>query len=145
MDCVILAQSDTTAGFLSLDKQRLNEIKNRDKNKSVIMTVDTLEKLKRHTRIPSIHKNRIRKQAKSTFIYNQNNKAIRVIKDRFHSKCLESFEYLYSTSANKHGDRFSLDFAISCSDIIVLDKRGLGELESSKIYKINNHKIKRLR
>ncbi|MDA3967730.1 MULTISPECIES: hypothetical protein [Helicobacter] len=141
---ILLAQSDTTAGFLSKDPSLLNKVKNRSINQKIIITTSKLSNLKSLARIPNIHKNKVRRQTQSTFIY-KNNKAIRVIKDSKHSKLLDNFDYLYSTSANPHKQNFETTFAINSADIVILDERGLYEGKPSQIYKLNNKTIKRLR
>ncbi|WP_297811520.1 hypothetical protein [uncultured Helicobacter sp.] len=158
---IFLAQSDTTAGFLCSDFTKLNAIKGRSESQNVLLTLDSLVKLKKLVRIPSRYKNRIRKSAKSTFIYqgrhalmqksSPNTKlAIRVVKPErlekaSHADFLRFFPFLYSSSANAHHQSFSLRFALKKADIIVLDKRGLMESKPSKIYKIANFNLKCIR
>ena len=144
MHHILLAQSDTTAGFLSQDMCALNKVKNRNINKRVIITTSKLSFLNSLVRIPNVHKNRVRRQKKSTFIY-RNNKAMRVVQDHIHSKLIDNFGYLYSTSANIHKQNFEINFAINSADIVILDKRGIFEGKPSKIYQLNNKTIKRLR
>lgn len=141
---IYLAQSDTTAGLLSLDFENLNHIKGRSKNKPVLCEVDSLQTLKTLTRIPNKFKNKIRKSAKSTFIY-PNHRSFRVVKDELHLYFLNHFRKMYSTSANKTGKEFEYKEAISMCDVLVIDKRGISSTISSNIFKINNTKIKKIR
>lgn len=139
---IYLAQTDTTAGFLSDDKIQLNRLKNRPDNQECIITTSKFQNLLKLTRIPNIHKNCIRKSKFSTFLY-PNSKAIRVIKDHKHAKFLSNFDWLYSTSANLHGKNFDLKWALQVADIAV--DSHFSEEKSSKIFKISNSNIKRLR
>ena len=141
---IFLAQSDTTIGFLCTDFTKLNFLKQRESKKSILVSVDKIAKLKNLARIPKIHKNRVRRAKQSTFIY-KNNLAIRVIKDSKHSEFLQFFPFLYSTSANLHKQDFDENFALKGADIIVLDKRKIAQKEASKIFKLSNKNIKRMR
>ncbi|EQD88509.1 hypothetical protein HPSA50_0826 [Helicobacter pylori SouthAfrica50] len=81
MALVYLAQSDTTIGLLSKDSEKLNALKNRPKNKSVLIESVDFSTLKNLARAPNAFKNLIRRSTKTTFIY-PNSKAVRVIKGR---------------------------------------------------------------
>ncbi|WP_276897073.1 Sua5 YciO YrdC YwlC family protein [Helicobacter japonicus] len=141
---IYLAQCDTTAGLLSENPQILNSVKNRPKYQNILMQISSLHILKIHTRIPAAHKNRVRKSKLCTFIY-PNQKALRVIKDKYHLQFFAPFTALYSTSANLTRCSFNQQWAEEICDVIVRDKRGVYENQGSKIYKINQHKIKRIR
>ncbi|PAF52995.1 hypothetical protein BKH42_08365 [Helicobacter sp. 13S00482-2] len=141
---IYLAQTDTTAGLLSANFQKLNQIKGRDKNKPVLMEVNSLKKLKNLTRIPIKFKNRVRKSIKSTFIY-PNQSSFRLIKDNLHLNFLNHFGQMYSTSANKSGMDFQYNEAFEMCDILVVDKRRIFSATSSAIFKINNTKIIKIR
>lgn len=152
MESIFLAQSDTTAGFLSQDFRALNRTKMRNTQQSVLLTLDSLSKLKNLVRIPNAHKNRVRKSTKSTFVYrgknslSQESLAVRLVNAKSpHSAFLEFFPFLYSSSANAHKAEFDLNFALDRADIIVLDKRFLSAQKPSKMYKISNLQIKRIR
>lgn len=73
-----LVQTDTTVGFSSLDDERLNVIKNRDKNQKILKTLDSFERLKEFTRVPKNHRKMVRNSSKTTFIY-PNLKSFRVV------------------------------------------------------------------
>ncbi|MDE5602806.1 MAG: hypothetical protein K2I71_02670 [Helicobacter sp.] len=149
-DCnpVFLAQSDTTAGFLCKDDKRLNQLKGRNLAQNIILTIDNFKKLQSFVRIPKKYKREVRRLKQTTFIvrnksYTQN-LAVRVARGQ-HREFLSFFDGLYSTSANRHKQKFSLEFALTYADFVVLDKRGLKEDKSSMIYKVGNYKKKRIR
>ncbi len=145
LDCLVfLAQSDTTVGLLSKDFKKLNFIKQRKIDQKVLIEVASLKILKSHTRVPSCFKSYVRRAKKTSFIY-PNNKALRVVKDEMHLRFLKPFLWMYSTSANKTKERFDLSWAREVSDVEVLDCRGLKEARASKIYKLSNTKIKKVR
>ncbi len=145
LDCLVfLAQSDTTVGFLSKDFKKLNQIKQRRIDQKVLIEVASLAILKSHTRIPIRFKNCVRRAQKTSFIY-PNNKALRVVKDPMHLKFLKPFGWMYSTSANKTNESFELSWAKEVSDVVVIDSRGLKEMRASRIYKLSNTRIKKVR
>lgn len=143
-DKVFLIQTDTTVGFLSQNSLRLAQIKEREDNKPFVQVTNSFKTLKKIARIPNKHKLRVRRSKMTTFAY-ANNKAVRVVKDKKHASFIKPFEWFYSTSANERSLAYTQDFAFSKSDIIVQDKKGLYEGEASKIYRLENSKIKRLR
>lgn len=138
-----LAQSDTTAGFLSQKQSEINLAKGREAKK-VLLEVESLATLKEFVRIPQKHKNLIRRSKKTTFIY-PNAKACRVVKESLHLRFLKPFKWMYSSSANPTQKSFNLDFATQKANVIITDKRGLYESSPSKIFKINQNQIKRIR
>ena len=141
---IYLTQTDTTVGFLSQDKIKLNKIKNRKLNQKILIEVDSLDTLKRFVRVPNKFKNRVRRSKKTTFIY-PNGKSFRVVKDTKHLEFLKKFNWMYSTSANLTGKSFDEKWARSVADVIVENKRGLFEGIPSNIYKISNFKLKKIR
>ncbi|WP_457748256.1 hypothetical protein [Sulfurimonas sp.] len=141
---ILLTQTDTTVGFLSQNAPKLCDIKSRDNAKPFIKVYKNFQALKRdYKRVPNTQKNRIRRLKKTTFIVK--NFSFRVAEDSLHSSVLRKFSWNYSTSANKSTKNFSRVFCEEKADIIIEDKNGLFEGKSSKLYKINNKKIKRLR
>lgn len=140
---LFLAQSDTTAGFLSQNPQAINLAKGR-KRKEVLLEVDSLQTLKSFVRIPQRHKSLVRRAKKTTFIY-PNSKALRVVRDDRHLEFLHHFKALYSSSANPSGEGFSLEFALQKAEVIIEDSRGFFEDIPSKIYKLNTKTLKRRR
>ena len=140
---IYLTQTDTTVGFLSNDFKKLNIIKNRSILKKVLIEVDSFKSLKKLTRIPKKYKKIIRNSKKTTFIY-PNKKSYRVIFDKKHLNFLKKFNFLYSTSANITGKSYDESKAIKLADIIVYNDT-FKENTPSKIYKITNQKIKKIR
>lgn len=145
---IYFAQCDTTAGLLSHNPLALNAAKGRPTSQAILLQVATLEILKTHVRIPNVHKNRIRRAKKCSFIY-PNNKAIRVVQEsginKLHLQFFNTHKSFYSTSANLSGAGFNQTWAEQISDVIVYDKRGFAQYSASKIYKINHSKIQRKR
>ena len=141
---IILTQTDTTVGFLSQDAKQLREIKSRNDKKPFIRVFQNFSTLKQHNiRIPNKYKKRVRRANKTTFIVK--NRAFRVAQPSLHSTLLYNLSWAYSTSANESGKKFQRDFCQQKADIIIEDKNGLFEGEPSKLYKINDTTIKRLR
>ena len=61
-----------------------------------------------------------------------------------HNLFLDKFDFLYSTSANLHKQKFNYnDISILVDEII--NDTAFSENTPSTIYKINNHTIKRIR
>jgi tRNA A37 threonylcarbamoyladenosine synthetase subunit TsaC/SUA5/YrdC len=141
---ILLTQTDTTVGFLSQDAQKLSHIKSRQSNKPFIKVYKTFKAFKQdHKRVPNAQKNRVRRLKKTTFIIK--NFAFRVAPDVMSSACLRENQWTYSTSANQSGKKFSRSFCEQKADIIIEDKKTLFEGKASKLYKVNNKRIKRLR
>lgn len=141
---VYLAQTDTTAGFLSQDEQKLKKIKNRVDKKKFIISVDSLQTLKTFTRVPKIHRKMIRRVKKTTIVY-PNNQAIRVVKNKNHLRFLKKIRWAYSTSSNSSGCGFEESFAKDNADVIVYNKFGFHEKKSSMIVKCGKIIKRRLR
>ena len=141
---IILTQTDTTVGFLSQDAFKLREIKSRQSTKPFIRVFQNFKTLQAaNIRIPTIRKKMLRRSKKSTFIVK--NQAFRVASYSLHSQLLQTLNWSYSTSANESGKNFQREFCEQKADIIVEDKQRLHEGRASKLYKINNTTIKRLR
>ena len=68
-DLVYLAQTETTAGFLSQNAEVLVQTKNRPSGKAFLMSVDSLKTLQTLTRVPCFYKQKIRHAKKTTFVY----------------------------------------------------------------------------
>ena len=64
-----LAQTDTTAGFLSKDEKEINKVKGRALQTPCILTMSSLKELVSLVRVPKAHKNLVRKAKKTSFIY----------------------------------------------------------------------------
>lgn len=141
---IFLVQTDTTIGFVSHNHEKLSQLKERKLAKPFVTVTSSFKTLKTISRVPLKHKNRVRRSKKATFIY-ENNRAIRVVKDDNHAHFLNSFSWMYSTSANEKGMSYDKTFAFLKSDIIVEDNQGLFEGESSSIYRLKKEKLQRLR
>lgn len=139
---IYLAQTDTTAGFLSKDLKALNLLKKRPIAQPCLITTAKFSQLQMLVRVPNRYKNLIRKSKKTTFLY-PNLKAIRVVKWHKHEKFLLKFDWLYSTSANLHNKKFNESWAKSVANVVVDNK--FYECQSSKIYKISKSRIKKIR
>ena len=138
---VYLTQTDTTIGFVSQDGERLTEIKRRPPSKHYIRAIPSL---KSYIRVPQRYKNHIRRSKTSTFIL-PNGDSYRIIRDRDHIKLIDRLGWAYTTSANLSGSEYDSDFAKEVSDVIVGSPAQLQNRPASKIFKINNSTIKRLR
>jgi len=143
MGKILLAQTDTTVGFLSQDANRLEEIKRRPGNKPFLKVYAELKNLRRDIRIPSIHKRRVRYARKTTFVVK--NQAFRFVSDPEHARLIQPYGWLYSTSANESGKNYDSAFCRSVSDVIIEDFRGLHEQSASKIFYLNTIHLKQLR
>jgi len=142
---VYLVQTDTTVGFLSNDPYKLSAIKQRNPNQKILRTVDSFKTLQEFIRVPNKFKKQVRNSIKTTFIY-PNGDSFRVVdRDNKHQNFLQKHHILYSTSANLTKQEFNEEFAIENSDIVIFTKEGFSNTTSSKIYKINKVKAKRIR
>jgi len=141
---IVLTQTDTTVGFLSQNRSKLQTIKNRDSSKPFIQVYKNFKALCHDKkRVPNSKKSLLRRAKKTTFIVK--GLAFRVTKDSLNSSLLREVGWNYSTSANEGGKNFKRDFCEEKTDIIIEDKNSLFEGSSSSLYKINSKKIKRLR
>ena len=141
---VILAQTDTTVGFLSQDEIKLQEIKSRPSSKPFIKVYKNFHALKSDSmRVPNSKKRVVRRAKKTTFIVKES--SFRVALTSLHSSLLRDNSWFYSTSANESGKNFERNFCEEKADIIVEDKCSLFEGTASKLYKINKVKMRRLR
>lgn len=66
---IFLAQTDTTAGFLSKDYKELNHAKRREQDQPCVLTTAKFSELKNFVRVPQKFKNFVRRAKKTTFIY----------------------------------------------------------------------------
>lgn len=143
-DLVYLAQTETTAGFLSQNNEALVKTKNRPSGKSFLMSVDSLRTLQQFTRVPTAFKQHIRRAKKTTFAY-PCGLAIRVVKDEAHLQFLRKLHWSYSTSSNPSGQGFNESYALEKSDVIVYTAKGFFEDQPSSIYKLGKVKMRKLR
>lgn len=141
-----LAQTDTTAGFLSKDEKEINKAKNRALNTPCILTTAFFSELLAFVRVPKAHKNLVRKAKKTSFIY-PNLKAIRVIQFGKHAEFLRRFGYFFSSSANPHGQKFDAKLAreITLKNGGQIIDETLFEGKPSRILKLSKRKIRKMR
>jgi len=141
-DLVFLTQTDTTIGFVSQNAERLTAIKQRPPHKHYIKAVNSLQTLKNFTRVPSSHKNRVRRAKKSTFIM-PNSYSYRVVRDEHHLLLLNRLQWAYTTSANLSNLSYDETFAKEAADVIISPLQG--KQQASNIYKLGRTSIKRIR
>lgn len=140
---VLLAQTDTTVGFLSQNPLRLREIKGRDEEKPFLKVFCDFKTLQQHIRIPALHKRLVRYARKTTFIVK--NRAFRYVDDPSHANLIAQYGWLYSTSANPSGESYEAAFCAQNADWIIEDDRGLAECTPSKIFKLTQSRLVKLR
>ncbi|STP12706.1 Sua5 YciO YrdC YwlC family protein [Helicobacter mustelae] len=129
---------------MACDPLLLNQTKERQASKKVLQEVASFCVLKQYVRVPRAHQKRLRRAKKTTFVY-KNTQAFRVVKDSKHLLFLQKFSKIYSSSANKSTQEFSLQWAKEHSDVWVMDARGLYQDRASRIYKFSKTKVKKLR
>jgi len=139
---VILTQTDTTIGFVSRNADRLTEIKQRPPHKHYIKAVNSLRTLKMFTRVPSTHKNRVRRANKSTFIMPDGH-SYRIVNDAHHLLLLDRIKWAYTTSANLSNQPYDEIFAKASADMIITPLQK--DRQPSMIYKLGKYTIKRIR
>lgn len=141
---VILAQSDTTAGFFSQDAAKLNATKNSPPNKPLLQVLKDFKALKK--RVPTPHRF-LARRIKATLIYpgTSGPQAFRVIQDAQTLAFLERLDAPFSTSANLHGMPYEPQVALELADIIVEDRRGLYASKPSLMIKFSRTRKRRLR
>ncbi len=141
-DKVFLTQTDTTIGFVSQNADKLTKIKQRPPHKHYITAVNSLHTLQRFARVPQDQKNRVRRAKKTTFIM-PNGHSYRVIHDRHHLLLLDRLKWAYTTSANLSNEEYNESFAREMADVIIEPIKETNQ--SSKIFKLGKHTIKRIR
>ncbi|RRS30140.1 MAG: Sua5 YciO YrdC YwlC family protein [Epsilonproteobacteria bacterium (ex Lamellibrachia satsuma)] len=139
---VFLTQTDTTIGFISQNAEKLTAIKQRPPHKYYIKAVNSLQTLKIFTRIPSLHKKRLRRAKKTTFILPDGH-SYRVIRDKHHLLLLNRLKWAYTTSANLSDHPYDETFAKEAVDIIISPLKQ--KQQASNIHKLGKYTIKRIR
>jgi tRNA A37 threonylcarbamoyladenosine synthetase subunit TsaC/SUA5/YrdC len=139
---VFLTRTDTTIGFVSQNANRLTKIKQRPPHKYYIKAVNSLKTLKTFTRVPPLHKNRVRRAQYTTFIMPDGH-SYRVIKDPHHLLLIDRLKWAYTTSANLSGHIYDEHFAKEAADIIItpLQKKR----NPSRIMKLGKRELRRVR
>ncbi len=141
---IFLAQSDTTAGFLSKNKETIIHIKQSKKNKPILLESSAIDTIKIHSRIPQVLSKHIRRMKKTTFIF-PNKQSFRVVRESLHLQFLKKYKILYSSSANLTNKAFSYTFAYENANMIIIDKRGIYESKPSNIFEARKQHIRKIR
>lgn len=139
---VFLTQTDTTIGFVSQNAHRITAIKQRPPHKHYIKAVNSLHTLKIFTRVPRIHKNRVRRSHKTTFIM-PIGQSYRVIQDKHHLLLLDRLKWAYTSSANLSNESYDENFAKKMADVIIEPLKEA--TQASHIFKLGKHTLKRIR
>ncbi|MCB4742999.1 MAG: Sua5 YciO YrdC YwlC family protein [Sulfurovum sp.] len=139
---IFLTQTDTIVGFISQNSTKLTQIKQRPPHKHYIRAVNSLHLLKSFTRVPKIHKKRLRHSQKTTFIM-PNTCSFRVVKDSHHLLLLNRIDWAYTTSANLSGNTYDENFSKDATDIIVEPLHN--ECTPSRIIKLGKYSLKKIR
>jgi len=139
---VFLTQTDTTIGFVSQNDRKLTDIKQRPPYKYYIKAVNSLHTLQMFTRVPSVHRNQVRRAKRTTFIMPDGH-SYRVIKDKHHLLLLDRLKWAYTTSANLSGHTYDETFAIEAADVIV--KPLYNKKHPSTILKLGKIQQRRIR
>ncbi|MEA2028029.1 MAG: Sua5 YciO YrdC YwlC family protein [Campylobacterota bacterium] len=142
-DLVFLTQTDTTIGFVSQNASKISQIKQRPAHKNYIKALPSLKTLKAHTRVPTKHKNRVRRAKRTSFIIQGN--SYRVIKNHPHTLLLERLGWAYTSSANLSGKEYDEVFAKGSADVVVSFPKNHQKRQASKIYQLSNNRLKRVR
>ena len=139
---LFLTQTDTTIGFVTQNAEKLTKVKQRPAHKHYIKAVNSLSTLQTFTRVPSIHKHKVRRATKTTFIF-PNKKSYRVVQDKHHLLLLNRLQWVYTSSANLSGESYDEAFAKSAADVVI-EPLSINA-HPSKIYKLGKQNIKRIR
>ena len=142
-EALFLTPTDTTIGFVSQDSFKIDKAKKRKPNKHYIRVVDSFKTLKSFTRIPTAHKNRVRRAKKTTFIM-PNGLSFRVVKGTQHNLLLDRIHWLYSSSANLSGEDYSEAYAHDKAEVIVTLPKAKNS-NASTIYHLGQKNMKVIR
>jgi tRNA A37 threonylcarbamoyladenosine synthetase subunit TsaC/SUA5/YrdC len=123
-------------------QKKLTAIKERPSHKHYIKAVNSLHTLKNFTRVPTSHKNRVRRSQKATFVM-PSGESFRVVHDKHHLLLLDRLTWAYTTSANLSDKAYDEKFARSKADVII--EPLTPNLCASSIYKLSKNVLKRIR
>lgn len=102
---IFLAQTDTTAGFLSKDYKELNRAKRREQDQPCVLATAKFSELKNFVRVPQKFKNFVRRAKKTTFIYANSTLSLAALElgaESFEkSSCSESAQPLENATSSK--------------------------------------------
>ncbi|NEW61696.1 Sua5 YciO YrdC YwlC family protein [Sulfurovum sp. bin170] len=138
-----LTQTDTTIGFISQDPSKIDQAKRRLPNKHYIRAVNSLKILQEFSRVPNIHKNRVRRSKRTTFIM-PNGLSFRVIKECNHNLLLDRLGWAYSSSANLSGAEYEEVYARDVTEVIVKFPSPLVG-KASRIYRLGINSMQSIR
>jgi tRNA A37 threonylcarbamoyladenosine synthetase subunit TsaC/SUA5/YrdC len=141
-DTLFLSATDTTIGFLSRDTVRLDRAKRRPPSKHYIRVYPSLSRLGETLRVPILHRRRVRRSSKTTFIH-PHGVSFRIVRDPRHLLLLDRLGWAYSSSANLSGAPFDEAYARSVADVVVepLGKPGT----PSRIYRMGKSGLRKIR
>lgn len=139
-----LAQTDTTAGFLSHDQAALNRLKGRDEAQKCLICVNSFLKAGEFVRFEKAFFNRVRRAKRTTFLCNS--RALRVCKDARHAEFLRKNlqGWAFSTSANRHGEGFDEAWARRAADAVEAGVE-FSQRQNSAMFKLGKRRLVRLR
>jgi tRNA A37 threonylcarbamoyladenosine synthetase subunit TsaC/SUA5/YrdC len=144
MSQVILAQTDTTVGFLSKDTAALAQAKQRPITQPFITVYANFQVLNSmHKRIPKAFRKAVRRSKATTYVVKAD--AFRVIGHGSHHRLLQQFGWLYSTSANLTGQKFDREYCEAQATLVVEAAEGFHAESPSALKRIGRKKARRLR
>jgi len=142
-DWVYLVQTDTTVGFLSQSSDRLCTVKGRPSGKPFLKAISRFDRLHSVGRVPRRFRSYLRRSKKSSFIL-PNGQSFRKVSGS-HQRFIERFGWMFTTSANRHGAKFDMEFAKSVCDVVVESDKKLFESEPSSIWRLCKSRKVRIR
>ena len=137
---LFLTNTDTTIGFLSQSRERLDRAKERQPNKEYIQALPSLKAIKK--RVPKNFRRRVRVAQKSTFILSHDY-SFRVIREKRHKLLIDRLGWAYTSSANQSGKEYSYEYAYQKADIVIYPLSA--PQKASTIYILGKNRYKRLR
>jgi tRNA A37 threonylcarbamoyladenosine synthetase subunit TsaC/SUA5/YrdC len=141
---VYLTATDTTIGFVSQDANRLNTIKGRPPHKHYITALPSLRALKKRTRAPAIHANRIRRAKRTTFIL-PDGRSWRIIPHgTHHHNLIARLGWAYTTSANPSGRPYDEAWARQQADTVI-DSLTPADAHPSRIVRLGRTRMVQVR
>ena len=140
---VYLTATDTTVGFVSQSAERLDTIKGRPAHKRYITALPSLRALKRRTRIPAHHRNRVRRARRTTFIL-PDGRSWRIIHDPRHRRFIQRLGWAYTTSANRSGEAYDEAWAREVANVVI-EPLDMTDPAPSTILKLGRERVRRIR
>ena len=142
-DLVYLIQTDTTVGFLSQSQDRLCSVKKRPTNKPFLKAISRFDCLQSIGRVPKRFRSYVRRSKRTSFIL-PNGQSFRKVSG-VHQRFIKRFGWIYTTSANRHGDKFDEKFAKNVCDVVVETDKNFFESKPSSIWKLHKNKKVKIR